>query len=96
MVSDCLASTTKVSGIEAAKRFSVMVEQHLDSLEPRTSVIVSQRQYDQWAAGFVFEAMRDQRYGQSFCNRFGIKDYVLYHARDLAWADAYIRKNYIR
>ncbi len=56
---------------------------------------VTAEQYRQWAAGFVFEAMRDQRYGQSFCNRFKIHDNILFYERDLARADAYIRHNYV-
>lgn len=79
-----------------ADRFSTMVEQHLDSLAPRSNVVVPQRQYEQWAAGFVFEAVRNQRYGQSFCNKFNISDNILFHERDLNRADAYIRKHYVR
>lgn len=56
---------------------------------------ITGEKYRQWAAGFVFEAMRDQRYGQSFCNRFGIRDNILFYERDLARADAYIRRNYV-
>ena len=56
---------------------------------------VSLKDYDSWAAGFIFEAMRDQRYGQSFCNKFNIHDYILYYTRTVEEADTYIRKNYI-
>lgn len=56
---------------------------------------ITQEQYLQWARGFVFEAMRDQRYGQSFCNRFGIQDNILFYASNVADADRYIRENYL-
>lgn len=79
------------------QRFAAMVEQHLDHLEsPASPHKVSQTAYEQWAAGFVFEAIRDQRYGQSFCNRFNIKDHVLYYQRDLTRADIYIRQHYVQ
>lgn len=57
---------------------------------------ISPDQYRQWAAGFVFEALRDQRYGQSFCRQFGIQDNILYYTSTVADADRYIRENYVR
>jgi hypothetical protein len=36
------------------------------------------------------------RYGQSFCNHFGITDNHLYYAPgDIVWCDRYIRKTYL-
>ena len=57
---------------------------------------VTQEQYQQWARGFVFEGLRNQRYGESFCNYFGIHDNILYYAGTVAEADQYIRKVYVR
>jgi len=57
---------------------------------------VTEEQYLQWARGFVFEAMRDQRYGQSFCNHFNIHDNILYYASTVAEADHYIQETYIK
>jgi hypothetical protein len=57
---------------------------------------VSRRDYEQWTRGFVFEAMRNLSYGQSFCNHFGIRDNILYYAGTMSDADEYIRKNYVR
>ena len=57
---------------------------------------ISQEDYDQWRQDFIWEALHGQRYGQSFCNRFGITDNHLYYAPgDIEWCDKYIRKNYI-
>ena len=64
--------------------------------QPTGFTIVSQDQYQQWAAGFVFEALRNQRYGQSFCRQFGIQDNILYYSTTVADADRYIRENYVR
>jgi hypothetical protein len=56
---------------------------------------ITQDQYQQWQRGFVFEALRHQRYGQSFCNHFDIQDNILYYASTMADADRYIRETYI-
>ena len=57
---------------------------------------ISRSEYEQWTRGFVFEGLRNQRYGQSFCNYFNITDNILYFAGSMAEADQYIQKNYIR
>jgi len=62
-------------------------------LEPKQ---ISREEYNQWARGFVFDGLRDQRYGQSFCNQFDIKDHILYFAGSVAEADKYIQKHYVR
>lgn len=64
--------------------------------EPSENKKISREQYLQWANGFIFEGLRDLRYGQSFCNRFGIKDNILYYSNNVADADLYIQENYIR
>jgi hypothetical protein len=73
-----------------------MVQELLDNTEPRNNALVSAEQYQQWARGFVFEGLRDQRYGQSFCRQFNITDNILYFERDYQTADAYIRKHYLK
>jgi hypothetical protein len=57
---------------------------------------VAEEEYLQWARGFVFEGLRDQRYGQSFCNYFNIHDNILFYSSTVADADRYIRKVYVR
>ena len=74
---------------------SHMVREIMDQGEPRNYRRVTQEQYQQWARGFVFEGLRNQRYGQSFCREFGITDNILYYERDYQKANAYIRKNYV-
>ena len=57
---------------------------------------ISQEDYDQWRQDFIWEALHGQRYGQSFCNRFGVTDNHLYYAPgDIEWCDKYIRKHYV-
>jgi hypothetical protein len=57
---------------------------------------ISRAEYDQWARGFVFEGLRNQRYGQSFCNHFDITDNILFYSLTVAEADRYIQKTYIK
>jgi hypothetical protein len=72
-----------------------LVKEIIRTNEAKPNNKVSLKDYDSWAAGFIFEAMRDQRYGQSFCNKFNIHDYILYYTSTVEEADQYIRKNYI-
>lgn len=51
--------------------------------------------YQRWDRGFIFDAMRDQRYGQAFCNHFGITDNLLYYERDIKRAKSRIREHYL-
>ena len=72
---------------------SELMKDHSDSNKNKT---ITQAEYDQWARGFIFEGLRDQRYGQSFCNRFGIQDNILFYSATVDEADQYIRKVYVR
>jgi hypothetical protein len=57
---------------------------------------ISQEDYALWKKDFIWEALHGQRYGQSFCNHFGITDNHLYYAPgDIAWCDKYIRETYL-
>jgi hypothetical protein len=52
--------------------------------------------YEQWRHDYIWEALHGQRYGQSFCNRFGLHDNHLYYNTDgVDWADEYIRRTYL-
>ena len=73
-----------------------MVKELLNHSEPRNHAQVTLEQYLQWARGFVFEGLRDQRYGQSFCTEFAITDNILWYERDYLVADDYIHRNYVR
>ncbi len=51
--------------------------------------------YQQWDREFIFDAMRDLRYGQAFCNEFGITDNHLFYERDIERARERIRRHYL-
>ena len=62
----------------------------------RVNPAITQEDYDQWRRDYIWEALHGIRYGQSFCNHFGITDNHLYYAPgDIAWCDRYIRKIYL-
>ena len=63
-------------------------------LNPTTKPSV--KSYDQWAREFIVDGLRDHRYGQSFCNRFGITDNILYYSTTVTEADQYIQEHYIK
>ena len=60
------------------------------------SAPIALAEYEQWRESYTFLALQGQRYGQSFCNTFGITDYHLYYnTGGIEWVDAYIRRTYL-
>lgn len=57
---------------------------------------VSAEEYQVWRHGYLFDALQNLRYGQSFCNAFDISDNVLYYETDTDWADNYIQNYYVK
>lgn len=57
---------------------------------------ISEEEFKIWRQDFTWDALHGLRYGQSFCNRFGITDNLLYYN---TWPpeqqDDYIRRHYI-
>ena len=65
-------------------------------LQGRVQTAISAEDYELWKKDYIWEALHGMRYGQSFCNHFGITDNHLYYAPgDIAWCDKYIRQNYL-
>ncbi len=56
---------------------------------------ITEAEYDEWKRAFTFEGIKGARYGQSFCNHFGLTDYVLFYKVDWASADQHIRTVYL-
>jgi hypothetical protein len=57
---------------------------------------IRQQDYDLWRRGFVFEALRNRSYGQSFCEQFGIRDYIIMSLENVRDCHEYINQNYLR
>jgi len=57
---------------------------------------INRGDYEQWKKDYIWEALHGIRYGQSFCNHFGVTDnHLYYNSGDIKWADDYIRKTYL-
>jgi hypothetical protein len=56
---------------------------------------ITQQQFDEWQKAASFDIIKGLRYGQSFCNYFGITDNILYYEFSWLNADEYIRRAYI-
>jgi len=53
-------------------------------------------EFELWKQDYTWDALHGIRYGQSFCNRFGITDNLLYYnIWSLNQVDDYIKKTYI-
>jgi len=61
---------------------------------PRSLIL--QEDFELWQKDYTWDGLHGIRYGQSFCNRFGITDNLLYYT---TWPaeqiDDYIKKHYI-
>lgn len=57
---------------------------------------LNEETFNAWRKTYLMEAIMGIRYGQSFCNHFGVEDYVLFYMRDVASAHHYIRENYLQ
>jgi hypothetical protein len=56
---------------------------------------IDREDFELWKKDFTWDALHGLRYGQSFCNRFGITDNILFYERDCDRADKHIRNHYI-
>lgn len=57
--------------------------------------LVSLDEYLDWQKQYTFDALLNQRYGQSFCNHFNIEDSRLFYDRDWVRCDLMIRSEWI-
>ena len=56
---------------------------------------ITQKQFDEWQKQLSFDLLQGLRYGQSFCNHFGITDNILYYEFSWLNAEEYIKRAYI-
>jgi hypothetical protein len=53
-------------------------------------------EFDIWQQDVIWDCLHGIRYGQSFCNRFGITDNLLYYTTwPPAQMDDYIKRTYV-
>jgi hypothetical protein len=74
----------------------VALADSFDNQRTKIARPISQEDFELWQKDVIWDALHGIRYGQSFCNRFGISDNLLYYT---AWPpeqlDAYIKRTYI-
>jgi len=76
--------------------FNQMVKNMMaDDAQKKDVPKISIEEYTQWKQEFTFAALTGQRYGQNFCNQFGITDNILYYTMNIADSDIYIKANYV-
>lgn len=56
---------------------------------------VSQAEYQEWQKQYCFDALRGQRYGQSFCNYFNITDNRIFFDSDVERCDRMIQREWV-
>jgi hypothetical protein len=60
------------------------------------SARISQEDFELWQKDVIWDALHGIRYGQSFCNRFGISNNLLYYTNwPTEQLDEYIKKHYV-
>jgi hypothetical protein len=69
-----------------------MTEDYQELVEDNS---VSIELYELWKREYTWDALMNLRYGQSFCNHFGIKDNRLYYERDWVKCDSIIRVDWL-
>jgi hypothetical protein len=52
-------------------------------------------EFEEWQKHASFDIIKGSRYGQSFCNYFGVTDNILYYEFSWLNAEEYIRRAYI-
>jgi len=56
---------------------------------------VSMDNYLDWQKEYTFDALKDLRYGQSFCNQFNVQDNRIFYERDWFRCDVIIRSEWL-
>jgi len=97
MGSDCLANTIKLSGIEMTFKHLVrdLMTYSADSGVEFTPNSIPRSDYEQWRKQYTWDALNDLRYGQSFCNHFGITDHRIFFERKWQTCDTLIQREWL-
>ena len=94
MASVYSVATIRICGIEMI--WENIVNQFMSNTEETSEPKrIRLEEYEIWKKDAIFDGLRGLRYGQSFCNSFGITDNILFFTMNHVEADEYIRKLYI-
>lgn len=75
--------------------FESMISDLVQTVDRRQNIKISQQDYDAWRKAYTWLGIQGQRYGQSFCVKFGITNHVLYWTKEWTRADDIIRTQYL-
>lgn len=73
-----------------------LVQEMINAQESNKDLKITQAEYHAWSEDAMFDALRGVRRGQSFCNHFGITDYILFYETSEETVNKHIRQNYIK
>jgi len=62
----------------------------------KNNTTVTLNEFEKFDKEYIFDAVKGQRYGQAFCNKFNITDYILVTTVNIDACKKYIHKIYIR
>jgi hypothetical protein len=80
-----------MTGQRAFEQMVVFSDQKTKVPEP-----ISLEDFELWQKDFLWDALHGLRYGQSFCNRFGISDNLLYYTTwPVEQIDDYLKRTYV-
>ena len=80
-----------MTGHDTFEQIVALADQKAKAPEP-----ISQEDFELWQYDYTWDALHGIRYGQSFCNRFGISDNLLYYTTwDYIQIEEYIKRTYI-
>ena len=57
--------------------------------------LITIAEFEEWQKQYTLDGLKGLRYGQSFCNHFGITDNILYYSLTPEQADTYIKEHYL-
>lgn len=80
--------------ITACSPFDHIIRNSNVSPTPSPSSIPKDK-YKQWQKEYTFDALRNRRYGESFCQAFNIVDNRLYYDSNQQRCDQLIRREWI-
>ena len=76
--------------------FDAMIRELLTQQTPKTvSLPVASDAYAKWKKLYTFEGLKNQRYGQCFCNHFKIQDHRIYYETDWQRCDEIIKRDWL-
>ena len=75
--------------------FARMIGDLVREVDRNQELKITRAKYQAWRKDYTWLGIQGQRYGQSFCNTFGITNHVLWYTKEWTRADDIIRTQYL-